>query len=78
MCECKQVSTPVEHNVKLCSDDETKEVNGTFYQQLVGSLNYLTTTRTYIEYSVSLLSQFMTKPHDSHWKATKRLESFNI
>lgn len=26
---CKTISTPLEHNVKLNSDDETKEVNGT-------------------------------------------------
>eukprot|EP00253_Pinus_taeda_P016189 PITA_16189 len=52
MIECKATSTPLEQNVKLCSVDGTKEVNGTMYQQLVGSLNYLTTTRPDIAYSV--------------------------
>jgi hypothetical protein len=45
MNECKTVSTPLEHNAKLSSVDETKEANGTLYRQLVGSLTYLTTTR---------------------------------
>jgi hypothetical protein len=32
MSECSIVSTPLEHNVKLCNDDDTKEVNGTLYR----------------------------------------------
>jgi hypothetical protein len=38
---------------------------------MVGSLNYLTTTRPDIAYFVSVLSQFMVKPLESHWNATK-------
>ena len=38
---------------------------------MVGSLNYLTTTRPDISYFVSVLSQFMAKPHEIHWNATK-------
>ena len=41
------------------------------YRQMVGSLNYLTTTRPDISYYVSVLSQFMAKPHESHWNAAK-------
>eukprot|EP00253_Pinus_taeda_P028810 PITA_28810 len=73
MIECKATSTPLEHNVKMCSDDGTKEVNGTMYRQLVGSLNYLTTSRPDIAYSVSILSQFMAKPCESHCKAAKKV-----
>jgi hypothetical protein len=40
---------------------------------LVGILNYLTTTTLDIAYSVSILSQFMAKPRENHWKATKRV-----
>jgi len=73
MNECKAASTPLEQNIKLRSDDRTKEVNGTLYRQLVGSLNSLTTTRPDIAYVVSILSQFMAKPHESHWIAAKRV-----
>eukprot|EP00253_Pinus_taeda_P034771 PITA_34771 len=62
MIECKATSTPLEQNVKLCNDDGTKEVNGTMYRQLVGSLNYLTTTRPDIAYSIGILSY-----SDSDW-----------
>ena len=66
------MSTPLEQNTKLYNDDGSKEVNGTLYRQLVGSLNYLTTTRPDIVYSISVLSQFMDKPCESHWKAAKK------
>ena len=42
MSECKYVSTPLDQNVKLYTSDGSKEVDGTLYRQLVGSLNYLT------------------------------------
>jgi hypothetical protein len=43
---------------------------------MVGSLNYITTTRPDISYSVSVLSQFMAKPHEIHWNATKAVLSY--
>eukprot|EP00253_Pinus_taeda_P005970 PITA_05970 len=47
------------------------EVDATLYRQLVGSLIYLTTTRPDLAYSISVLSQFMSRPLDSHWNAAK-------
>jgi hypothetical protein len=35
----------LEQNVKLNSEDETKKMNDTLYLELVGSLNYVTSTR---------------------------------
>ena len=67
----KTISTPLQQGLKLCSDDGSKEVDATLYRQLVGSLIYLTTTRLDLAYSVSVLSQFMSKPLESHWVATK-------
>ena len=71
MDQCKSSTIPMQKNVKLSCDDGSKEVNGTMYRQIVGSLNYLTTTRPDISYYVSLLSQFMEKPHENHWNAAK-------
>jgi hypothetical protein len=59
--------------VKLSCDYGSKEVNGTVYRHMVGSLNYLTTTRPDISYYVSVLSQFMEKPHEIHWNAAKEV-----
>ena len=72
MSECKEVSTPLNQNVTY-RDDGSKEEDGTLYHQLVGSLNYLTTTRPDILYSVSILSQFLSKPCETHWKAAKQV-----
>ena len=71
MSECKVVSIPLDQNLKLYNDDRSKATDGTLYRQLVGSFNYLTTTILDISYSVSILSQFMAKPCDTKWKATK-------
>jgi hypothetical protein len=73
MDQCKSSSIPMQQNVKLSCDDGLKEVNGTMYRQMVGILNYLTTTRPNITYYVSVLSQFMVKPHESHWNAAKEV-----
>ena len=40
---------------------------------LVGSLNYLTTTRPDISFVVGILSRFMQKPCEGHWSAAKRV-----
>jgi hypothetical protein len=73
MSECKAMSTPLEQNAKLYNEDGSKKVDGTLYRQLVGSLNYLTTTRPYIAYSVNILSKFMAKPLESHSKDAKKV-----
>jgi len=61
---------PMHQNMKLYYDDGSKEVNGTMYRQMVGILNYPTTTRLDIAYLVSVLSHFM-EPLENHWNATK-------
>eukprot|EP00253_Pinus_taeda_P029516 PITA_29516 len=71
MEQCKTSATPLQQNLKLSSDDGTKQVDATLYRQLVGSLIYLTTTRPDLAYSVSVMSQFMSRPLDSHWNAAK-------
>ena len=71
MDQCKAYFVPVQHNVKFHSDDGSKEIYGIMYRQLVGSLNYLTTTKPDITYFASMLSQFLARPLESHWKAVK-------
>ena len=56
MSDCKASSIPLDQNLKLYSEDGTKDADGTLYQQLVRSLNCLTTTRPDIAYAVSVLS----------------------
>jgi hypothetical protein len=57
MDQCKVSYVPMQQKMKIYCDDGLKEVNGTLYRQMVGSLNYLTTTRPDITYFISVLSQ---------------------
>ncbi|PNX68831.1 putative copia-type protein [Trifolium pratense] len=43
------------------------------YRRLVGRLNYLTVTRPDITFAVSIVSQFLNAPCDSHWDAVVRI-----
>ena len=45
----------------------------TKYQQFVGILIYLTTTRPKITYVVGILSRYMHKPCEGNWYGTKRV-----
>eukprot|EP00253_Pinus_taeda_P014191 PITA_14191 len=71
MEECKATFVPLQQNNKLQVNDGSKYADATLYKQLVGSIIYLTTTRPNLAYAVSVLSQFMTQPHENHWLAAK-------
>ncbi|KAF3662271.1 hypothetical protein FXO37_12543 [Capsicum annuum] len=43
------------------------------YRRLVGKLNYLTVTRPDMFFPVSVVSQFINSPSDSHWDAIVRI-----
>ena len=73
MTECNPLSTPMEQNLKLTSIEGKEFEDATKYRQLVGSLNYLTTTRPDISFVVGILSRFMQKPCEGHWSAAKRV-----
>eukprot|EP00253_Pinus_taeda_P036296 PITA_36296 len=62
MIECNPLTTPMEQNLKLTSIEGKEFEDATKYRQLVGSLNYLTTTRPDISFAVGILSKFMQKP----------------
>ena len=59
MEECKSISTPMNQKKKLSKKDDTNKVDEGYYRRLIGCLMYLTTTRPYILFVVSLLSRFM-------------------
>eukprot|EP00253_Pinus_taeda_P031218 PITA_31218 len=69
--ECNPLTTPMEQNLKLTSIEGKKFEDATKYRQLVGSLNYLTTTRLDISFVVGILSRFMQNLCEGHWSAAK-------
>ncbi|KAJ8719262.1 hypothetical protein PYW07_016818 [Mythimna separata] len=72
MTDCKTVDTPMETKLNVECD---KNVNNQVpYQQLIGSLMYLSVlTRPDITFAVSYLSQFNNCHTDEHWAYAKRI-----
>jgi len=73
MINSKSSPTPVIIGLKLIKEDEGSKVDPTPFKRLVGNLMYLTTSRPYIMYGVTLISRFMETPRESDWKAGKRI-----
>ena len=66
MLDCKSVDTPMDPNVKLVLGQGELLRDPGRYLRLVGKLNYLTITRPDILFLVSVVSQFLQSPCDSH------------
>ena len=71
--DCNPVSTPMEQNLKLTSNECSAFEDPTKCRQLVGSLIYLTATRPNINFVVGTLFRFMHHPCEGHWNAAKRV-----
>lgn len=77
MQDAKEVSTPLDMNVKLSKDMDSKSeeaMKRISYRELIGSLQFAANmTRPDIAYSVNLLNRFVENPKEAHWKASKRI-----
>jgi hypothetical protein len=73
MLGCKPVETPIEQNHRLEEFPEDVTVDRGSYQRLVGRLIYLSHTRPDIAYAVSVVSQFMHNPKETHLRAVNRI-----
>ena len=73
MESCNAVYNPMVPGEKLNMDEEGDRVDATYYKQIIGSLMYLTTTRPDLQFSVSLLSRFMSSPTTLHVQAAKKV-----
>ena len=71
--DSKIVDTPIEYNCRLNSHDDESLSDTTLYKQLVGSLIYLTVTRSDISYAVHVVSQFMAAPRSPHYAIVLRI-----
>eukprot|EP00253_Pinus_taeda_P032168 PITA_32168 len=67
------MATPMINNWKKIDDSGDREVDPTFYKQLIGSLMYLVNTRPDICFAINTLSQFMVKPKRVHWATAKHI-----
>jgi len=65
----KTVDTPIEVNARYFSFDGLPLIDPTLYRTIVGSLVYLTITRSDIAYVVHVVSQFVASSTTVHWVA---------
>lgn len=73
MLECRSINTPMNLNVKHLSEQGEPLSDRGRYQRLVGQLDYLMITWLDISFAVSVVSQFLQSPCDSHWVAVIRI-----
>jgi hypothetical protein len=73
MAELKLVCTPMSSTASLGPDEDGEAVDQREYRSIIGSLLYLTATRTDIQFAVGLCARFQASPHSSHWMAVQRI-----
>jgi hypothetical protein len=69
----KPVSTPSDPSVKLYNDTSSPLTDISSYRRLIGRLIYLNTTRPDITFITQQLSQFLSKPTQTHYNAALRV-----
>ncbi|RVW91338.1 Retrovirus-related Pol polyprotein from transposon RE1 [Vitis vinifera] len=73
MLDCKPVDTPIDPNVKLIPGQGEPLGDPRRYRRLVGKLNYLIITRPDISFPISVVSQSLQSPCDSHLDVVIRI-----
>jgi hypothetical protein len=73
MDELKPVSTPMSTTASLDPDENSEAVDPREYRSMIGSLLYLTVTRSNIQFTVCLCAHFQASPHSSHRIAVQRI-----
>ncbi|CAL9098819.1 unnamed protein product [Musa textilis] len=73
MFGCKHVATPIDLNHKLRCSSQRATVEAIKYQRLVGKLIYLSHTRLYLTFAVSVVNQFIHSPYEEHLETVYRI-----
>ncbi|KAK2418108.1 hypothetical protein QL285_040337 [Trifolium repens] len=73
MKESKPISTPMASSLSVDKDESGYEVEVTKYKGMIGSLLYLTASRSDIMFSVCMCAGYQACPKESHLKLVKRI-----
>ncbi|MDG6632710.1 Ty1/Copia family ribonuclease HI, partial [Staphylococcus aureus] len=73
MGEAKPLPTPMSTTTALDVDVDGEAVDQKEYRSMIGSLLYLTATRSDIQFAVCLCARFQASPRTSHRQAVKRI-----
>ncbi|GJS56106.1 putative ribonuclease H-like domain-containing protein [Tanacetum coccineum] len=72
-CSIKTATTPIKSNKPLVKDEDGVEVDVHEYRSMIGSLMYLTASRSDIMFDVCACARFQVTPKASHLHAVKRV-----
>ncbi|GKB13116.1 retrovirus-related pol polyprotein from transposon TNT 1-94 [Tanacetum coccineum] len=67
------VDTPLVEKSNLDEDLQGKQIDATLYRGMIGSLMYLTSSRTDLIYAVCLCARYHAKPTEKHLQAVKQI-----
>lgn len=73
MANCAAVTTAMVTGRKFTAGDGKLMEDPCLYRKAIGSLQYLTSTRPDIAYSINKLSQFLANPTETHFQGVKRI-----
>jgi hypothetical protein len=73
MAELKPASTPMSSTASLGLDEDGKVLDQREYRSMIGSLLYLTATRSEIQFTVGLCTRFQASPRSSHRTTVQRV-----
>jgi hypothetical protein len=73
MEDSKAMATPMITTTALDANEEGEHVDQNEYRSMIGSILYLTATRSNIQFSVCLCARFQASPRTSHRQSVKRI-----
>ena len=73
MKSSKIISIPMIPFCKLEKDEHSKNIDSKLYRGMIGSLLYLTISRSDIIFSVWMCARYQSNPKESHLNAIKRI-----
>ena len=73
MEDCKLVSTTMVIGCKLRKDDDSLKAYQTLYRSMIGSLLYVTASRSNFMQEIGLLARFQGAPKETHVQVVKRI-----
>ncbi|WVZ83686.1 hypothetical protein U9M48_030811 [Paspalum notatum var. saurae] len=73
MGDSKPMTTPMSTNTALDVDEDGEAVDQKEFRGMIGSLLYLTATRSDIQFAVCLCARYQASPRTSHRQAVKRI-----
>jgi hypothetical protein len=73
MAELKPLSTPMSFATSLGPDEDGEAMDQREYRSMIGSLLYLTTTQSDIQFALGLCACFQASPHSSHRTAVHQI-----